>query len=372
MNNFENTAKLLKDYKFLLKSESYYLSDHYIRSFEEKTARILSVKHVIAVSSGTAALHCAFRALNLQQGDEILVPAVSVIMSVAPIIYQNARPVFVDCGSDTIDFDYDDLISKITPKTKAVLAVYLWGCSYDLNKLQAICREYNLLLIEDVCQAMGSKWQNKYLGGFGELGCFSLKDGKIISSGEGGFIATNNDQLAEKCRLLRSHYFHSDPKLKLQEIGYNYRLSELQAVLANHQITLFTRILARRQAQTRFIYEQLANFPGLHEYQYFPAETANLYSPIFILDGHKFDLSKAGQYFQELSQNEVLNSIGSYGLNPVYRKPSLKKYSTTDLKNAEKLLSQLLAIIIFPNYTKQKLRKIVKNVKKITSKYLLR
>ena len=206
--------------------------DKYIPILEEKLSSFFEVKNAIVVSNGTAAIHLALASLNIGKGDEVLVPATAVVMSILPVLYQGATPIFVDCNKENIDFDYEDLERKISKKTKAIIPVYLWGCSYDIDKLQRFAKQHRISIIEDACQAFGSKWDNKFLGTYGTFGCFSMKNGKILATGEGGFIVTDNDELADRCRLLRNHCTNvQNPAKSFTEISWNYRITEMQALV---------------------------------------------------------------------------------------------------------------------------------------------
>lgn len=258
--------------------------DKYIPIFEEKLKDFFSVKNAIAVANGTAAIHLSLASLNIKERDEVLVPANAVIMSVIPILYQRAIPIFVDCQENNIDFDYDDLKRKVSNKTKAVIPVYLWGCSYNLGKLLNCAKEYNIEIIEDACQAHGSKWNNKYLGTFGKLGCFSMKNGKILATGEGGFILTDDDELAERCRFLRNHCTNiRDTSKSFSEIGWNYRITEMQALLGIYNLRDLKYKINFRRYQTKYIYEQIRNITGINIYNYYDNELSNCFLPIFLM-----------------------------------------------------------------------------------------
>jgi perosamine synthetase len=206
-------------------------------AFEAVLRQVFDVKEAIAVSSGTAALHCALAALDIGPEDEVLVPSLAVSMSIVPVLYQQARPIFVDAASGRVDFDYEDLERNVSPRTKAIIAVHLWGCSYDMDRLMRFARRRHLAVIEDACQAHGSQWQGRYLGTWGDVGCFSMRDGKLVSTGEGGFLLTHTPAIAQACRTFRTHQANMhDPSQSYQRLGYNYRLSEIQAWLGRKQV----------------------------------------------------------------------------------------------------------------------------------------
>lgn len=144
--------------------------------------------------------------VGIGPGDEVLVPALAVIMSIVPVLYLGATPVFVDSAPGQIDFDYADLVRKITPRTRAILPVYLWGTACMMPQLMEIAAQHGFPVVEDACQAHGSTWDGKAPGTWGKAGCFSMRDGTLIATGEGGFLLTNDRQVAAFCRAFRTHW----------------------------------------------------------------------------------------------------------------------------------------------------------------------
>ena len=343
--------------------------DEYIPLFEEQLASYFGVKNAIAVSSGTAAIHLALASLNIGKGDEVLVPATTVIMTVMPILYQGAIPVFVDCQKNSIDFDYTDLVNKITSRTKAIIPAYLWGCSYDMDKLLSVSQKYKLQIIEDACQAHGSKWEGKYLGTFGKIGCFSLKNGKILATGEGGFILTNDDEISEKCKLLRNHCTEiGNPEKSFKEVGWNYRITEMQAYLGILNLEKLDNKIEHRKLQTQYLYKQLKEVKELGIYDYKSKEESNLFSPLLWING----VNKGIKIAKTLSERGIINSTGTFGLIPANNRESIKKYCSTlnmydkiHAINSENLLNNIIAVTLMEDYDKEKLDEIVKNIKEL-------
>ena len=340
--------------------------DKYIPIFEEKAKEFFSVRNAIAVSNGTAAIHLALAALNIEDGDEVLVPANAVIMSIVPILYQRAIPIFVDCDKNGIDFNYDELKKKVSSKTKAVIPVYLWGCSYNLDKLIDFSKEYNIDIIEDACQAHGSKWKNKYLGTFGKLGCFSMKNGKILATGEGGFILTNDDELAERCKLLRNHSSNiKDKDRSFLEIGWNYRITEMQALIGIYNLKDLDDKIKKRKSQTKYIYEQIKNIENIKIYNYFQNEDSNFFSPVFFCKNGKLFSNKS-------NKNGVINSVGTFGLVPANERKVIKDYCDNKVgynknftPNSHELFEKIVAISLLENMNKSNLDEIVLKIKQI-------
>ena len=178
---------------------------------EQELARAFGVPHAVTVASGTAALHAALSACGIGPGDEVLVPALTVVMTVAPVVALGATPVFVDSDPATLDLDYDDAARKITPRTRAILPVHLWGRMGDPAALSGFASGHGLTIIEDAAQAAGSSRGGRKAGTIGTAGCFSMKDGKILWSGEGGFLLTARRELAEHAAAFRSHWQQPPP-----------------------------------------------------------------------------------------------------------------------------------------------------------------
>ncbi len=182
------------------------LPDTEVTAYECELAERLGVEHVVAVSSGTAALQTALEAVNVRPGDEVLLPALSVVMSAAPIVHLGARPVFVDCNTRGTDFDYDDLTRKISERTAAVLPVHLWGRAGDTARLRRFADDRGLVVVADACQALGSTIDGVQVGIEATIGCFSTQELKLLSTSEGGFLTTRDDDLADRARAYRSHW----------------------------------------------------------------------------------------------------------------------------------------------------------------------
>ena len=181
------------------------LDGNLVRTFENEFAQLLGVKHAIAVNSGTAALFVAMRAWGIKPGDEVIVPPFTFMASASSVLHNNAIPVFADIEVKTYNMDPEDAIKKITDKTKAIMPVHLAGMPADMGPLIDVCKEKNIMLLEDACQAHMAKFNGKYVGTVGDAGAFSFYPSKNMTTGEGGMITTDNEELAEVCRQLRHH-----------------------------------------------------------------------------------------------------------------------------------------------------------------------
>ncbi len=227
-----------------------------VAKLEEKFAAVCGVKHAVATSSGTTALHLALLAHGIGPGDEVITVAFTFIATVNCILMAGATPVFVDIDPETFNINPDLIEAAVTPRTKAILLVHLYGYPCDMGRLQAIADRHGLKIIEDACQAVGAAYQGRRVGSFG-TGMFSLYATKNVMSGEGGMITTNDDALAQHCRLLRQHgmqrrYYH-------EMLGYNYRLSDLHAAIGNAQLDRLADFTAKRQANAAFLSARLTS-----------------------------------------------------------------------------------------------------------------
>jgi dTDP-4-amino-4,6-dideoxygalactose transaminase len=314
---------------------------------EAELATRFGARHAVAVSSGTAALHCALAALRIGAGDEVILPAVSVVMSAAPVVHAGARPVFADCDATGADFDYGDLASKVTARTRAVMPVYLWGRAADPARLEDFAARHGLRIIEDACQAHGSRARGASLGTIGDLGCFSLKDGKILWAGEGGFILTGDGALAERCRAVRTHWqVPAAGQAAMTEIGHNYRLTEVQAVIARWNLARFDDLLRRRRAQTTRLTAALAGIPEIRWHAPREWEEWNGFSPVATLS-----LLRPREFTRHLAEAGVPNSAGSFGLIANDQRPLFSRQASCP--RAATFLDSALAIVLSEHDSEQ-------------------
>jgi dTDP-4-amino-4,6-dideoxygalactose transaminase len=199
----------------------------FVEEFEKAFCNYTQTKYCVGVNNGTSALHLAMLALGIGHGDEVIVPANTFIATAWGVSYSGAAPVFVDCDKDTWEIDAKKIEEKITPKTKAIIGVHLYGMPFDVEAVKAIGDKHKLFLIEDAAQAQGARYKNKTVGGFGEMACFSFYPGKNLGAcGEGGGITTNNEKYYKHLQSLRNHgstvrYYHD-------ELGFNMRMGGLE------------------------------------------------------------------------------------------------------------------------------------------------
>lgn len=228
-------------------------------TFEAAFAARHQVDHAVAFASGTVALAAIHLGLGIGAGDEVIVPSMTFISTATSVLHVGATPVFADILPDTFDLDPADVARRITPATKAILAVHYGGQAADLDGLRAVADDAGVLLIEDAAEAHGATYRGRPVGGFGRAAMFSFTPTKNITTGEGGMVTTDDGDLAERLRLLRNHGQGSPGHHVL--VGYNWRLSEMQAAMGNAQLAKLPGILKRKQAHAEHLTRRLAPVP---------------------------------------------------------------------------------------------------------------
>ena len=239
-----------------------------VREFEEKYAAAFGSRYALATCNGVTAIHLALAALGIGPGDEVLVPAHTFIGSAIPVLMANAIPVFVDVELDSFNIDPRKIEEAITDRTKAILPVHLNGLAADLDAILALAGRHELPVIEDACQAHGGRYKGRLTGTIGRIGCFSFFEDKVITTGEGGMLITDDGPLYEKARALRS--YGEEPVTDIGErkyehtaLGFNYRMGALNAALGIRQLDRLEEMVAKRNRNARYLRERLAEVPGI-------------------------------------------------------------------------------------------------------------
>jgi perosamine synthetase len=245
---------------------------HFIEEFEDKWAAYCGMKYGIAVSNGTTALQVAVRCLDLKPGDEVIMPAFTIISCALAIVDCGAIPVLVDSDPCTWCMDVRQVESKITARTRAIMPVHIYGHPVDMDPLLALADKYNLAIIEDAAEVHGAEYLSgrngndpvwKRCGGIGDISAFSFYANKLITTGEGGMVLTSNEQFAEKARSLRNLCFRPERRFYHTELGYNFRLTNLQAALGLAQLERFDEIVAKKRWMGQAFTERLKDIPVL-------------------------------------------------------------------------------------------------------------
>lgn len=238
-------------------------SGKYISKFEENFSRYCGARFGVAVSNGTVALHLALVSLGIGAQDEVIVPDITFAATINAVLYTGATPVIVDIEEDGWCIDPDEIEKAITQKTKAIIPVHIYGQPCNMEKICAIAEKYNLKIIEDCAEAHGAEYCGKKVGTFGDIGCFSFFGNKVITTGEGGMCITNNEELHDKMRVLKDHGMKKDRKYYHEVIGFNYRMTNLQAAIGVAQVEKITDVLRWRDELENMYCQKLKGIDGL-------------------------------------------------------------------------------------------------------------
>lgn len=235
----------------------------YIQEFEKGFAKFVGVKYAVTSSNGTAALHLALAALDIGPGDEVIVPSLTFVATANVVTYVGAKPVFVDSELESWNIDPEKIKEKINPRTKVIIPVHLYGHPANMGPILSIARKYNLVVIEDAAEAHGALYRDKMVGSLGEISCFSFFGNKIITTGEGGMVVTNNRLLAEKIKNLRDHGVSKRRKYYHPHLGFNYRMTNLQAAIGLAQLKKVNNIIKRKREIAALYSEGLKDLTGI-------------------------------------------------------------------------------------------------------------
>ncbi len=334
--------------------------------FEQKLAAVAGTKYAVALNSGTSALHLIVKALGIKAGDEVITTPFSFVASANCILYEGATPVFADIDPVTLNIDVTKIEEKITPETKAILAVDVFSRPADWEQLQQIAKKHKLLLIEDSAEALASTYQGKPCGSFGDAGVFAFYPNKQITTGEGGAVVTNNKEIADFCRSAanQGRKIEDGKWLEHVRLGYNYRISEMNCALGIAQLSRLSELLAKKAAVANRYQQLLKDVPGIT----LPADCANGTMSWFvyvillpkILAGQKRD-----QIIKQMGERGIACSNYFY---PIHLQPFYKEqfgYKEGDFPVAEDVGSRALALPFFNNLTQEQAAIVVENLKEL-------
>lgn len=322
--------------------------------YERELAQHFGTAEAIAVASGTAALHCALIALGVGKDDEVLVSAAASPSSVAPILYLGAAPVFVDSGIGGISLDLQDVASKITERTRVIIAVHLWGRTGDVVRLVEFAGAHGLKVVEDARDAVGTRFDDQYAGTFGDLGCMSTSDRQVFWSGQGGFVLTDDENLAHRCRAARSHWQTPPPGHRQHaELGHNYALAEPLAAIARFNLVRFDKLLSHRVRQARLLAELLIDTPRIR-----PTESVRFEDPNHQYSLFRLELPRPREFSARLAALGVLNCVGSFLTVAADKVPLFGRYTDDGCLRARNYVDSSLAIILTQRDTDDRIRQI--------------
>jgi perosamine synthetase len=235
----------------------------FVKRLEEGMARQTGRRHAVAVSNGSAALEAAVAALELGPGDEVILPTFTIISCAAAVVRAGAVPVVVDCDPVSWNMDPDLVAAAITPRTRAIMAVHIYGLPVDMDPILHLARDHGLKVIEDAAEMHGQTYHGRPCGSFGDISVFSFYPNKLVTTGEGGMLLTDDDALADRCRALRNLYFQSQRRFVHEELGWNLRMSNLQAAVGVAQLERLDEFVAKKRQIGRRYCENLQGIEGI-------------------------------------------------------------------------------------------------------------
>jgi len=334
-------------------AESSFVLGPAVEQFESAVAKMCGVPHAVGVNSGTDALLMSLKALGVGQGDEVVVPTFTFVSVADVVVRIGARPVFTDVDPLTYNMAIDSVTQAITSKTKAIMAVHMFGQACDLAQLMQLANAHGIFLVEDVSQAMGGRIGNKYLGTMGVTGCFSFHPASNLGgAGDGGMIVTHNDEVADRVRRYRDHGRRADGSF--EDIGYNSRLSSIQAAILRIKLEELNEMIAERVENARYYTELLRE--------------ANIQLPDFYERGeHTYNsftvqCEERDALRQFLAEREI--STGLCYRRPLHLEPcfSYLGYKQGDFPVAELLCERVLQLPVFPGMKKKGLEEVATSI----------
>jgi len=316
----EDLEQIKRDLEEILKSGMLTMGK-FTREFEKQFADLCKVKNAIATNSGTSALEIAMRAMGLKKGDTVLVPTNTFTATAATVFYAGGKPVFTDVNPDNLCIDAKNIRKRLTQKVKGVIVVHVAGliCP-DIDEIKELCKEKGLFLIEDAAHAHGSSYKGIPAGSLGNVGCFSFYPTKVMTSSEGGMITTNDDEVAEKARILRDQGKESFQSSLIVELGYNWRLPEISAAIGIVQLKRLPEMMEKRRKVAQSYDENLKQIKGIEPLKVPSNIYCNYYKYVAFLEP-KIDRDKLKQKLREKGVScggEVY--WPPLHLQPVYRK----------------------------------------------------
>ena len=320
--------------------------------FEKKFSKYIQKKYSVAVSSGTAALEIAIKALGIKKNDEVLIPNFTIISNALAVIKQQAKPVLIDCNMQNWNIDIDQIEKKITKKTKAIIVTHIYSFANDMSKIIKICRKKKILIIEDAAEVIGLKYKDKKCGSFGDISTFSFYANKQITTGEGGMISMNNFYLFKKCKSLRNLCFGKKDRFNHNEIGWNYRMTNIQAALGLSQLRSINQIVSKKMSIGKQYYKNLSQNKNLQILPPSSSYSKNIYWVVgIVVMGKKIsakELSKklsnygiaSRPFFWPMHKQDIFKKMKLFNKDKYPNSLYLSKYgiylpSYFDLKNSE-------------------------------------
>lgn len=339
----------------------------FVKEFEQKMSASVDREYGIAVSNGTAALEVAVQALEIKKGDEVIMPAFTIISCAMAVTKVGAIPVLVDSDLHTWNMNTGEIEAKITSRTKAILIVHLYGLPVEVDKVIALAKKHNLKVIEDAAEMHGQTYNGKPCGSFGDISIFSFYSNKHITTGEGGMVVTNDEELAERCRFLRNLCFRKDVRYVHDEISDNYRFTNLQAAVGLAQLERLDEFIIKKREMGRYYTKHLKNVKGL----ILPIEKTEYADNIYWVYGIVLDkdIQADNKTVQKLLTEEGIGSRTFFWCmheQPVYQRREIFKNEI--YPNAEYLARKGFYIPSGLALTEKQMDRVVLGVQKVISK----
>ncbi len=331
-----------------------------VKQFEDKISDFIGVKHCIAVNSGTAALDVALKVLNIQPGDEVIVPAMAYIATANAVLYQHATPIFVDVDEKTYNMDPNDVMKKISSKTKCILPIDYGGQAADFDALRKIAGEHNLYLVEDGAPGFGGEYRGKKLCSLAHISITSFHAAKVFTTVEGGMVFTDNDEWGRIARILRSQGEDPDRKYYHLYLGHNYRLTDLHAAIGLAQIARMKEVLAKRATLAEYYTKNLKGIKSITT-PYVAPGNKHAWFLYPILVKHR-DAVK-----QCLADNDIGTNI-SWPM-PVYKQPFYQKYARDKCPVAERITQTILCLPMYYTMTAKEQDYVIENIRAAVGKF---
>ncbi|MGY5151266.1 MAG: DegT/DnrJ/EryC1/StrS family aminotransferase [Candidatus Nitrosopumilus sp. bin_6a] len=321
----------------------------HVQNFEKSVSSFVKSKYAVAVNSGTSALQAALYALDIKNGDEVLVPSFTFVATANAVISTGAKPIFVDILKENYTIDPDELEKKITKKTRAIIPVHLYGNMADVDRLNEISKKYNIPIIEDSAQSLGSMYKGKHSGTFFEMGCYSMYPAKVMTAGEGGFVVTDNKKLKDRLLMIRNHGMIHGYDTKI--FGLNLRLPEINAAIATVQMKKLPNFLKIRKQNAELLTRLLSDLKITLPHQR-KNENVNWYL-------YTIALEKRDKLLKKLNEKGI--GAASYYPTPVHKTPFYKL--DTKLPVTDWASSHVLSLPIHPKVTQKNIEFIAKTIR---------
>ncbi|MEM2614423.1 MAG: DegT/DnrJ/EryC1/StrS aminotransferase family protein [Nitrososphaerota archaeon] len=337
----------------------------FIEEFENSFSKYIGVKYGVATSNGTAALHLALVALGIGLGDEVIVPDLTFAATINSVIYTGAKPVIVDIDKEYWCIDPSKVEEAVTSRTKAIIAVHLYGHPCDMDAIVEIAEKHDLYVIEDCAEAHGAEYKGLKVGSFGQISCFSFYGNKIITTGEGGMCLTNDEDLAEKMRILRDHGMNAYKRYWHETIGFNYRMTNLQAALGLAQLNKIESFIEKKRKIAKIYAEELSKLQDITPHPEMPWAKC-VYWLYTILIGEK--MSSIRNILMERLAREGIETRNMF--YPLHEMPIYRNYESSSCSVSSRISKQGLSLPSSTKLTEEDVLSITQKLKEAFYKYI--